>query len=262
LIVTNGVGGLMIDSENSYIDMNLWDIKGAGAIDAKLISANIVSAEMGYISDIVAKSLSTMTRAAIAGWSNFIEIKDKTIQWITGKVNQGEHISINGKPMYWVESSETGLMTNEVTPWPVYKYNSDAASKKVKMEAGFDGEGDDANPYIDMGIGDGGTARSGKGRIAKQNGGMKIEYSGSNYGFERSIEFKDSGIVVTNEKAKFSATSKEFEFLANEGAYKIGLTNGTIFEVSPTGVNMDVQGDISIKATGTVTINGQTIKLN
>ncbi|MEK4207160.1 hypothetical protein [Paenibacillus sp. FSL R10-2788] len=263
LIVKNGVDGeLMIDSENGFIDMNSWDLKGSGAIDAKLISANMVSAELGYISDIVAKSLSTMTRAAIAGWSNFIEIKDKTIDWVTGHVVQGEHISVNGKPMYWVESSQTGVMTTEVTPYPVYKYGADDSNKKIKMRMGFDGEGDGANPFIDFGIGDGGANNSAKAKINKYNGGFKQTYNSSNYGFERSIDLMDTGIYVNNEKGKFSAQSKDFEFTANEGAYKIGLTNGTIFEVSPTGVNMDVQGNINIKATGTITINGQTIKLN
>jgi hypothetical protein len=263
LIVKNGVdGGLMIDSENKYIDFNSWDLKGAGAVDAKLISANMVSAELGYISDIVAKSLSTMTRAAIAGWSNFIEIKDKTIQWITGQVVQGEHISVNGKPMYWVESSQTGLMTDKVTAWPVYKYNSDPSNRKVKAEIGFDGEGDSANPYFDLGIGDGGTARSGKGRISKQNGGMKVEYDSSNYGLERSVNLVDDGIVVANVKGKFTATSKEFEFLAQDGSLKMGLSNGSVFELTPSGTKLDVQGNLDIKATGTITINGQTIKLN
>ncbi|ASA21815.1 hypothetical protein [Paenibacillus donghaensis] len=225
---------LLLDADERKLYLNRWDIVGAGAVDAKLISANMVSAELGYISDIIAKSVSTMTRAAIAGWSNFIEIKDKTVQWVTGRVTQGEHISVNGKPMYWVESSETGLMTNDVTPWPVYKYVADKDNKKVKMEMGFDGEGDGANPYIDLGIGDGSTPRSGKGRIAKQNGGMKIEYDSSNYGFERSVDLRDEGIVVNSEKGYVNISAKDINAIATGGGGKFGNDKAYI-EMTPEG---------------------------
>ncbi|OMD75292.1 phage tail protein [Paenibacillus odorifer] len=237
LIVKNGVdGGLMIDSENGFIDMNSWDLKGSGAIDAKLISATMVSAELGYISDIVAKSLSTMTRAAIAGWSNFIEIKDKTIQWITGHVVQDEHTIVNGKPMYWVESSQTGVMTTDVTPWPVYRYVADKDNKKVKMEMGFKGEGSEATPYLRMGEGDNGTGKSGISEVNKYKGGVKYEYGQGNYGKERSIDLKDEGILINSENGKTTISTKDFTVTSDNGAVKIGNINGALFEITPDNV--------------------------
>ncbi|OME41411.1 hypothetical protein [Paenibacillus odorifer] len=227
---------LLLDAESRKLYLNRWDIVGAGAVDAKLISANMISAELGYISDIVAKSLSTMTRAAIAGWSNFIEIKDKTVQWITGHVTQGEHISVNGKPMYWVESSETGLMTDEVTRWPVYKYLSDDSNKKVKMEAGFKGEGAAATPYWQMGEGDNGIGNSAIYLMDKYNGGLKQRYGSSNYDKERSIDLADDGIFINSENGKTVVSTKDFTVTSENGSIKIGNTTGALFEITSDNV--------------------------
>ncbi|WP_175491773.1 phage tail spike protein [Paenibacillus sophorae] len=250
LIVTNGNNELMIDSENNLINFNNWSATGIAALDAQLISANMVSAELGYISDIVAKSLSTMTRAAIAGWSNFIEIQGKTIDWVTGHVVQGEQITVNGKPMYWVSSSQTGLMTTDVTPWPVYKYSSDDNNKLVKMRAGFDGDGNDANPFIDMGIGDG-SPNGAKARIYKYNGGWKVSYGSSNYGKDRSIDLRDDGITILSDGSNFNAKSKDFNFIVDSGIYKISLSNGSTFEISPTnGLSGNIVGPINLTSSG------------
>ncbi|WP_217647534.1 phage tail spike protein [Paenibacillus sophorae] len=243
LLVQNGVdGGLMIDSEKGIINFNQWSATGIAALDAQLISAIMVSADYGIISDIVAKSLSTMTRAAIADWSNFIEIKDKTIQWVTGRVNQGEHISVNGDLMYWVDSSQTGIMTKEVTAWPVYKYDPDDDNKKVKMEAGFNDSGASAQPYWRMGEGDGGIGNSGIARFDKYFGGLKIRYGSGNYDKERSIDFRDSGVYVISEGQKVNITSKDLTATIQDGECKIVHSSGSIIHMTP-------DGDIITKAT-------------
>jgi phage minor structural protein, N-terminal region len=241
LIVTNGNNELMIDSEQNLINFNNWSATGIAALDAQLISANMVSAEYGIISDIIAKSLSTMTREAIAGWSNFIEIQGKTIDWITGHVVQGEQISVNDKLMYWVDSSQTGLMTADVTPWPAYKYASDENNKLVKMRAGFDGDGNDANPFIDMGVGDG-TPNGAKARIYKYNGGWKVSYGSSNYGQERSVDLRDDGVFVKSEDKEIALTSKDYNVVIKDGTCRISHTTGSYFQMTP-------DGDIIAKAT-------------
>lgn len=44
--------------------MNQWDVIGAGAIDAGLIAANIITSQDGFISDLTAGRLSTLTNVA------------------------------------------------------------------------------------------------------------------------------------------------------------------------------------------------------
>lgn len=111
-------------------------------------------------------------------------------------------------------------------------------------------------------IGDGMTPTSGIALLDKYNGGLKTSYGQSNTGWERSIDLADSGIYITSEKGTFTAKSKDFKFIADQGSYQIGLTNGSIIELSTSSLKMDVKGNIDITATGTVTINGQQIKLN
>lgn len=262
LVVTNGKNELMIDSENKYIDFGLWDLKGIASLDAQLISAVMVSADLGYISDIIANSLSTMNRTAISGWSNFIEVKDKTVQWITGHVTQGEHINIDGKPMYWVNSSQTGTMTNEATAWPVYQYLSDDSNKKVKMEAGFKGEGTAATPYWRMGEGDGGVGNSAIYLMDKYNGGLKQRYGSSNYDKERSIDLKDNGITLLSEDGIFNAKSKDFNFIVDGGSYKLALSDGTSFEVSPGKFKGHVIGNVDFTATGVMNFGAAGFNFN
>lgn len=138
--------------------------------------------------------------------------------------------------MYWVESSETGLMTTEVTAWPVYKYLSDDSNKKVKMEAGFKGEGAAANPYWQMGEGDNGIGNSAIYLMDKYNGGLKQRYGSSNYDKERSIDLADDGIFINSENGKTVVSTKDFTVTSENGSIKIGNTTGALFEITSDNV--------------------------
>ncbi|WP_106766450.1 hypothetical protein [Paenibacillus faecalis] len=253
-------GQLFINTEDGFADFNGMDVRGIGAIDAELLAANMLSVQDGIISNLTAGRLSTLTNAALNNWSNYIRIEGNSTAYITGKVKPGSEVHktlSDGRPLYWVSSEKKGLMTVEPTAWPVMVYDME---EKEKMKFYFEGDGQEAYPIIDMGEGD--LRGYGKGSIIKPKGSFDLVYSNSNYGRERSLKLHDDGISVISENGQFIAKSKDFNFIVDQGEYKIGLSNGTIFEVSPTGVNMDIQGNINIKATGVVTINGQQIKLN
>lgn len=195
LIVTDGNNLLLMDSEQRKIYMNNWDIVGAGAIDTALLAANIVTSLDGFISNLTAGRVSTLTNAAIGNWSNYIRIEGNTQKFITGMVEgTGTQKALpDGRLLYWTTSAQTGVMTTDPTPWPVMVYNM---REKEKMIFGFNGAGDSATPYIQMGIGDGSGGNGGIALLDKYNGGLKISYGASNTGSERSIDIADLGITI------------------------------------------------------------------
>lgn len=147
----------------------------------------------------------------------------------------------------------------------IKKMNTFVGSGSNAFPVSINGEGDgmkkfDSNNPIDPSMA--GENMSGVGFMSKPNGSYDMLYFSSNYGRERSMKLNDDGISVISENGQFVAKSKDFNFIVDQGTYKIGLANGTVFEVSPSGVSMDVIGNINIKATGTITMNGQRINLN
>ncbi|MHA7582074.1 hypothetical protein ACX12E_17035 [Paenibacillus vandeheii] len=116
---------------------------------------------------------------------------------------------------------------------------------------------------IKHGEGDGMTATSGKYIGKKYNGGLSQTYYQSNTGRERSVLLDDSGIITTADQGKYTVRSKEFQFIATEnGTYRLSLSNGSSFELTSSGLDIDIQGNINIKATGNIKMNGSRIDLN
>jgi hypothetical protein len=254
LIVKDKDDGLMIDSEAKKIFMDNWDLVGAGMVDTELLAANLVSAEFGYISDLTANKLSTMSRSAINAYANFINIEKNNIKWITGKVVQGEQKKLSdGRPLFWLNASQTGKMTTDTTPYPVYEYILDKESTKTKMEQGFDNEGDSANPFITMGAGDG-TPTGGKANLRKYNGGFKVSYNTSNSGRDMSIDFKDNGVYVNAETDKVQIQGKDFEVKAQGGKVTIADASGSMITLE--------NGNIKIQAKGRLDVNAESYNFN
>ncbi|MGM1044891.1 MAG: phage tail spike protein [Bacillota bacterium] len=251
LIVTDGNNKLLMDSENKKIYMNNWDIVGAGAIDAELLAANILTAEDGFISSLIAGKLSTLTNAALLGWSNYIKIEGKELKFLTGTVDgAGTHKALSdGRLLYWLSSEQKGEMTTEVTPWPVMVYKM---KDKTKMKLYFEGDGESAYPIIDMGEGD--SKKFGKGSIQKPNGAFDFVYTNSNYGRERSLRLKDDGLYLKSEKGEINITMDSFNVLANKSV-KIGVESGSYIEIAEN-------GDININSSKNIKINGSRIDLN
>lgn len=254
LIVKDKDDGLMIDSEAKKIFMDNWDLVGAGMVDTELLAANLVSAEFGYISDLTANKLSTMSRSAINAYANFINIEKNNIKWITGKVVQGEQKKLSdGRPLFWLDASQTGKMTTNTTPYPVYEYILDKETTKTKMEQGFDDSGDN-NPFITMGAGDGRSETSGKANFKKYNGGFKVSYNTSNSSRDMSIDFKDNGVYVNAETDKVQIQGKDFEVKAQGGKVTIADASGSMITLE--------NGNIKIKASGRLDVDATSYNFN
>lgn len=250
LIVKDKDDGLMIDSEAKKIFMDNWDLVGAGMVDTELLAANLVSAEFGYISDLTANKLSTMSRSAINAYANFINIEKNNIKWITGKVMQGEQKKLSdGRPLFWLDASKTGKMTTDTTPYPVYEYILDKETTKTKMEQGFDKEGDSANPFITMGAGDGRSETSGKANLKKYNGGFKVSYNTSNSGRDMSVDFKDNGVYVNAETDKVQIQGKDFEVKAQGGKVTIADASGSTITMENGNIKIHANGKLDVNAT-------------
>lgn len=238
--ITDPNGKFLLDSANSDLYMNNFNIIGAGMVDAQLMAANIFAGDSGIISDLTAGRLSTLTNAAITDWSNYITIEGNKARWITGKVTRGEQKKLpDGRLLYWETSAQSGKYTINKTPWPVYVYDT-SQNQKVKMEDGFEGSGDASTPYRKMGLGDGATENSGIGWIKKPNGSFDFIYGASNTGKERSVKLGDEGVFITSEGEKINLLCKNVNIISEQGAIKIG--NG--------------KASIVLSADGKITFNG------
>ena len=258
LIVKDGDNNVIIDSENKKMYMNNFDIVGAGAVDAQLISAKFVTADVGFISDLTAGRLSTLTNAALSDWSNYIVIQENVARWITGTVQgSGTQVTLpDGRPLYWVNSSQTGLMTTEVTAWPVMQYSM---NEKEKMIITFEGSGFDAYPSIYMGIGDGFSQFSGKAIITKPADGLEVKSYARSTGLERSLLLKDLGITLhcSNGIIKLEHDSGT-NFIITQNGNDITMTHKTSgsITINTSGMTANITGNINLTATGTVNISG------
>jgi len=232
LIVTDKNNTLLMDSENKKIFMNQWDVIGAGAIDAGLIAANIITSQDGFISDLTAGKLSTLTNVAKNEWTNYIRVEGNSIKFITGKVKDGseKHKTLeDGRYLYWKNPEQKGQMTIETTNWPVMEYEM---VEKIKQEISFDGTGDQAEPRRFIGLGDGSPNDGGRAIERKYRGGYELKYGASNTGRERSINLSDQGIFLKVESggAKISHSSGSFIEITSDGAIHIKSTKDMKFE--------------------------------
>ncbi|MFD3258783.1 phage tail spike protein [Paenibacillus lentus] len=199
LIVTDRHNKLLIDSEQKKIFMNNWDIVGAGAIDTDLLSANIVTAMDGFVTDLTASRMTTLTGEIRERAMDYIRIDGHTQKFIRGNIKPGSavHKSLpDGRLLYWIDASQSGQMTTEVTNWPVMTYDME---EKDKMVIGLNDTRPNATPFIRMGIGDGNDTSGGKSLIDKYDGGLKTSYHSSGSAIERSIDLADNGITIQSD---------------------------------------------------------------
>lgn len=230
---TNGDGVLLINTDTKQIEMNNFDIVGAGAIDTDLLSAQVLTADDGFIADLTANRISTLSAANVGAFSNYIKVENQDVKWVTGKASgSGTPKTLpDGRQLYWVDASKTGRMTTEVTSYPVMVYTME---EKTKMLWSFEGSGDEAIPFVAMGYGDGAGANSGKFIMKKPNGSMDMRYYASNTSAERAIAFLDLGLNIFT-------SNGEINIRVGESAYVKLASDGTVEFKGVTGFKFITQ---------------------
>ncbi|WP_342422363.1 phage tail spike protein [Paenibacillus sp. FSL E2-0178] len=261
-VTTNAFGdsndGLLMDAESRTLWLNRWNVIGIAALNAEMIAATFLSSDFGFISNLIANKLSTLTNSVINGWTNYIEIQGNSASWLTGRVSGAgvQKTLPDGTPMYWIDSSKSGQMTNEVTPWPAYAYPMDSI-KKLSIE--FKGEGEAAYPVITLGQGTGAGAKAGKGLIEKQEGNLGVSYySGDSNQKERSLVFNDASITLLSENGTLDIKhSSGVSFNINTDGTSIKMFHPTSGEVRLTanGLAADITGSINLKASEAINMN-------
>ncbi|MFW5433184.1 phage tail spike protein [Paenibacillus apiarius] len=262
LLVTDGDNNLLLDSENKKLFMNQWDVIGAAAIDAELIAANMLTNEDGFISNLTAGKVSTLSNAAEKGWTNYIKIEGNSIKFITGRIKEGsgkQKKLSDGRLLYWLSSERKGEMTIEPTPWPAMAYDMD---EKVKQVITFERSGHEAEPTRTIGLGDG-SPSGGKAVETKYKGGYKIAYGAGNTGKDRSLELKDDGLYLFSQDQKINISSRDLEIDTDGGSAKITLSNGSSFELIKEGdINIKSSRNMNLEAVGNIKLKATRINLN
>ncbi|WP_180287012.1 phage tail protein [Paenibacillus sp. LK1] len=248
-------GELLIDTDAGVIDLDKFDMINVGKLTAEMLEVNAILADDGYVNNLTVNRLKTIGKDAEVGqFIDYIDIQDNSERYVTAKVSAKEQAKDSRDRLLYWEDSERRILTTENTGIIAYSYTLPKESMKVKRETTFIGSGDAAQPVEKIGTGDGGANDRAKMVNTKYNGGYKEEYKASNNARERSIDFKDNGITLISDNGTFTAQSKDFQFIASDnGSYKLGLANGSVFELSSTGLKIDVQGNIEMKATGNIT---------
>ncbi|MBW7474077.1 phage tail protein [Paenibacillus oenotherae] len=235
LAITNGSGGVMLDSENKVFDMDLWNMVGAGRIESDSIVVNTVIGGVGFISNLAVNKLVTFGQEDDKNEIvDYIHIEDEIFSLRTGKITNRFPVYSNGAQLYWTDASKSKATTT-VTSYPVYNLEVD---NKDKMVIKFEREplpDDTAYPVIQMGAGDG-TALGAKAFIKKPSTSWDFTYySSGTPSRERKLAFNDAGIIV----------------YSNNGIIKIEHSTGTCFEITTNGNDITMKH----KTAGTITLN-------
>lgn len=158
----------------------------------------VLSAETGYIAQLTVDRLLTEDKAqrylnSDTSDINYQKIQEQYHQWITAStdgLSEEQATDRNGALLYWTDNTHTGTTLSE-TDYPVMTY---VYTENVKLEISFE-VGENNEPIITLGMGDGVTASSAKAVIRKGTTGLELNYYKSNTGDVRQILLNDIGIV-------------------------------------------------------------------
>ncbi|GEM_PF-3536418 len=258
---------LLIDAENRMIDLSKFHLI-VGKLGADNIASTIVTAEDGFISNLVSNKVKTIGRQAEQSWANYIHIQDNKAMWITGQARAGsgtQRTNALDEPYYWRDEQRSGL-TTEVTSYPVMQYEMD---ERVKMLLQFVGEGAAAYPQMVLGEGDGvadadGVYRKGRGFVEKPQGSLDILYYNQGYGRERSLRMEDEGIKLLADNGKLLLDAKEYACTVSEnGSLVIRHSKGSSITMTPEGdIELVAARDVVMRAGRNMKLNGTRLDLN
>lgn len=242
LVLRDATGDVVIDANCGFLNLNKFT-QIEGTLSADNMAAGTLTANEGFIANLTVNKLKTLDLTTEEKTANYIDIQRQSAKWITSTLVKGEQQTQltrdeNGnlimKPVYWVYEILKGKRTRISTTTepelfadtePCYKQN--IVNPATKMELTFDENDDRKPPVIIMGAGNG-KDNNAKGFITKKQTSLLFEYITDNGG-KQSIQLGNDGIEI-----------KDFF----DSHIKLA------------------KGDIDIKATGNIHINGTRIDLN
>ncbi|MBW7453314.1 hypothetical protein ACFOLF_06230 [Paenibacillus sepulcri] len=286
LRIISGDGDMLIDGDERKLYLNKFDIIGAGLITSEHIITNTITADNGYIADLAVNHLKTLAKDGnVGGYIDFIDIMNNEARWITGRItSKTPAIDSRGNALYW-KDSEKKYLTTDVTPYIAYSYEMDETDK---LKIAFQDSGIASHPYSVWGAGDGVIVNTGtnygdtaRGYIYKLPTEFHFKYNASNSGDLREVKLYDQGIDIASLGKPVRIEGKEVRVKTEGGMIQLQhssgtsfgideagetiylkLSNGSIVEVGNTGLKANINGDITLNATGNVQITGSRIDLN
>lgn len=286
LRIFSGDGDLLIDGDERVMYLNKFDLIGAGLITSEHIVTNTITADNGYIADLTVNHLKTLAKDGNVGsYVDYIDIENNEARWITGLIEtKTPAIDSRGNALYWKDADKKYLTTEE-TPYIAYSYTTKDTDK---LKFAFQDSGIASYPYSVWGAGDGikkdtgaEYADSSRGYIYKTSDAFHFQYNTSNTGDKREVKLHDNGIDIISSSELINIKGEEVKIKSEDGIIQVLHTSGTGFEINETGesiylkhsngsiveinlegLNASINGDISLKASGSIQIKGSKIDLN
>ncbi|MCU6710077.1 phage tail protein [Paenibacillus sp. J5C_2022] len=255
LLVTDGNDGVMLDSAQRILDLNKWNVLGAGRIEGDSIVVNTVISGMGIISNLAVNKLITFGKSDTIGTVlDYFHVQDNKLFLKTGEITGRQQMEVNENLLYWTDASKT-TATTEVTAHPVWDLTID---DRVKFLLDHKGSGPEAYPRTAWGQGDGVVQdstvdddirnnKSSRGFIEKPRGSFDFLYYSSNYAKERSMRLRNEGIVLIAEDSDTVINTKNIQFnMSAAGSLVIQHASGTTLEITSNG-KIVLQSDSGIE---------------
>lgn len=211
LVVKGSAGEVFIDAHIGLIDFSQFKMI-VGQLRAESIYSDVITAQDGFITDLVVNRLKTLDAAKISsGTFDYIHIEDNYMRFLEGTSNgsTSHAMDYNGNLMYWTDGGHT-QRTLKNTGIPVMVQS---LSDKEKMKIHFEDRDGEKVPVIEMSVG--GSGSGNMGYIYKTTDDMVFEYfnSGSK---QRRIRLRDEGIVMDTKDGVVVVNGGNFYVSATE----------------------------------------------
>lgn len=192
LLVKGSAGEVFIDARIGLIDFSQFKTI-VGQLRAENIYSNIITAEDGFIQDLVVNRVKTIDSAYASGGMEYVHIQENYIKFIsaTSTGTSGQAFDFNGNPLFWLDGTKE-QRTFKNTGLPVMVESFDETEKMKLHFTDMDGE---SVPVIEMSVGGSGT--SNMGYIYKTTKNMVMEYYNSASTLRR-IRLRSEGTVIDN----------------------------------------------------------------
>ncbi|QJI52482.1 putative tail fiber protein [Psychrobacillus phage Perkons] len=204
LIITGDAGEVFIDGNLGLIDFSAFKMI-VGQLRAENIYSDVITAQDGFINDLVVNRLKTIDFAKASSGGDYVHIQDNYIKFIEASPSGGSSQArdFNGNLMYWTDSSHE-QRTLKNTAYPVMINN---LTEKEKMKLHFTTKDGEKVPVIEMSVGGSGTSNIGY--IYKTTKDMVFEYynSGSK---QRRIRLRDEGIILDTQDGVVAVNGGNF----------------------------------------------------